>query len=120
MKDPGNVSQRGAIIQDWIARALKANPRLQYSEAFALCAQDPEMKPLFEAMHKPGRTDSADAPAIGASASDGRSPGAIAGADMAGKGRKVPNPGTRRSTDGMPEGFAAGHGTNAMRSAQRK
>jgi hypothetical protein len=118
MKDPGNVPQRSAIIQDWVARALTTNPRLTYLEAFNLCSQDPEMKPIFAAMHRPGRTVSDDAPAIGRTASDGKKPGTITGADMSGKVlRKQPNPGSREK-DGMPSGSAAGPGVNAMRAAK--
>jgi hypothetical protein len=87
-------------------------------EAFNLCSQDPEMKPIFAAMHRPGRTVSDDAPAIGRTASDGKKPGTITGADMSGKVlRKQPNPGSREK-DGMPSGSAAGPGVNAMRAAK--
>ena len=79
------------------------------------------MAPLFAAMKKPGRTVSDDAPKIGATASDGKTHSAIAGADMSKKAlQKQPDPGTYNKDDGQPEGFAAGAGTNTLRAARGK
>jgi hypothetical protein len=122
MIDPGNIPSRTAIIQNWIANTMRGNPRLTYDEAFRMASQDDELKPLFAAMHRPGRTVSDDAPAARSStSSDGKNPGAIAGADMSTKAlQKQPDPGSYNKDDGMPDGFAAGPGLNALRAARFK
>ena len=40
MDDPGNIPQRTAIIQTWISRALAADPRLSYMEAWQACSRN--------------------------------------------------------------------------------
>jgi hypothetical protein len=122
MKDPGSVPARTAIIQEWIAAALKDDPKLTYQEAWNMAEKEEALAPLFAAMihssavtRKGGFSDYG--PPGGGRSSDGLSSGAIRGPDMSKLSLgKQPDPGSR-DKDGYPSGFAAGPAINALRAA---